>query len=456
MFVKNKSVYIELYDYLEGFEKIVTYDIYEQIVNEWSEEQVEEFTVNVFKLIPDDSFESRSYYNFYANSTLAGAPYPCSALKCRMKNVADLSRFAALYADQMLLPSPMDKHFEDIEMGRRVNRENLANDIIIILYLKPLVLAGIMGFFSSYICLCADCLKKIVTREEELQDKMQKITELMYKETEKSISCKLQRNLDGIAYIGVKGGEKLGFHEEIDILIYKENKAIRKLLKKSKEVIVTAEMMKDWGIINYLFEPLINDVFQAQINTSFVDSSYITNRPYDAMMISQIQSMGLSKEIIEHAKMVEAGLFHKIPLIGEVGIEEIVNLRQKDGAAFDGYRSKMNAILDEFEKLDRKAIMDIQRDLIIPELDAMEQTIYRNKKALIKSVAQDVLLLGGGLGIGVFSGMLPIDYSALVGIIGGMSAIANVVDKTRNSFSKNEIKSNSFYFLYKLQEEYKK
>ena len=106
--MKNKSLYIELYDFLEGFEQIEAHDIYEQIVNEWSEKQVEEFTVNVFQRIPNDFFERQSYFNFYANSTLAGAPYPCSALECRMKNVIDLLRFAALYADKILLPSPID------------------------------------------------------------------------------------------------------------------------------------------------------------------------------------------------------------------------------------------------------------------------------------------------------------------------------------------------------------
>lgn len=454
--MRVKSLYIELYNFLDGFEQIEKNDIYVQLVNEWSEEQVEDFVVNVFKLIPNDSFEQQSYYNFYANSTLAGAPYPCSVLECRMKNISDLLRFAALYADKMLLPSPIDKHFEDIKMGKKIDRMNLAGDIIIILSLKSLVLAGIIGFFSSYICLCSECLNKLVTREEELQEKLNKITELMYEESSKKISCKLQRDSEGIAYLAIKGAERLGFHEQIDIMIYHENKTIRKLLKKSNEIIVTTDMMDAWGIMDYLFEPLINDVFRAQINTSFLGGSYLTNRPYDAMMISQIQSMGLSKEIIEHTRMIESGLFHKIPVIGEVEIEKIVKLRQTDGEAFDGYRSKMNAILDTFDTLDRKAILDVQRDIIIPELDTMEQVIYRNKQALIKSVAQDVILLGGGIGLGIFSGMIPIDYSALVGIIGGMSAVSNVADKVRKCFSKEEIKSNSFYFLYELQREYKR
>ena len=454
--MEDKSLYSELFNYLEAFEQIEEKDIFKQIVQEWSEEQVEDFVVNIFKLIPNDSFEKHSYYNFYANSTLAGAPYPCSALECRVKNVYDLLRFAALYADKMLLPSPIDKHYEDIEAGRKVNRMNLVGDIIIILNLKPLILSGIIGFFSSYVCLCADCLSKIATKENELQAKMHKIAELIYNETLECISCNLQRDQDGIAYLAIKGAEKLGFHEQIDILMNEENKTIKELLKKSKDVIITADMMRDLGIIDYLFEPLIMDVFQAQINTSFLDSSYITNRPYDAIMISQLQNMGVGQEVITHTQMVEKALFHKIPLLGEVKIEDIVNLRKKDGEAFEGYRSKMNAILDTYDKLDRKALTDIQKDIIIPELDAMEQAIYRNKKALIKSTAQDILLLGGGIGIGVFSGMLPIDYSALVGIMGGISAISNVVDKAKQYFSHDDIKSNSFYFLYELREEYKK
>lgn len=64
-----------------------------------------------------------------------------------MSNVADLLRFSALYADKMLLPSPIDKYVESIENGKRVNRMDLAGDVIIILMLKPLVLSGIIGFF---------------------------------------------------------------------------------------------------------------------------------------------------------------------------------------------------------------------------------------------------------------------------------------------------------------------
>lgn len=454
--MKNRGLYCELYDYLEGFEQIDENEMYKQILDEWSENQVEEFVVSVFKLIPNDVFEEQSYYNFYSNSTLAGAPYPCTHLECRLKNLNDLLRFSALYADKILMQSPFDKHYEDIEAGRKINRIDLIGDIIIILHLKVPVLAGIIGFYSSYICLCTECLKKIVSKEDELRKKMKIISDLMYKETLENIKCKLLRDSDNIAYLAIRGAEKLGFHEQVDILIYKETEQIKKLLKREKEIIVTTEMLIQWGIIDYLFEPLINDVFQAQINTTFLDSSYITNRPYDAMMISEIHKVGLSKESIEQTRIVEAGLFHKVPLIGEVEIEKIIKLRQSEGEAFKCYRSKMNSILSTYDKLDRERISSIQKDVIRPELDAMEQVLYRNKKSLLQSTAQDLLLFGGSIGIGLFTGLIPVDYSTVVGMIGGISAISNVIDKAKKGFTKEEIKSNSFYFLYELQNKYKR
>lgn len=454
--MRDRSVYVELYNYLDMFVQTKEKDIYIQIVEKWSEKQVEDFVIKVWGLMPNDLFEKHSYYNFYANSTLAGAPYPCVALGCRLQNIANLSRFAALYADKILVPSMMDKYYENIERGEKINRFNLIEDIIIILELKPLVMAGIVGFFSSYVCLCSECLKKVVTREEELKIRLDEISGAICEETRKNIQCKLQRDSEGIAYLAITGAETLGFHEQTDILLRQENKKIKKLLKKSKEVVITTEMLTKMGIIDFLFEPLIQDIFRVQLNTYFSEGSYLTNRPYDATLISRIQNMGLHEDTIEHTRMIENSLFHKVPVIGDVAIEKIVKLRQTDGVAFDGYRSKMNAILDTFDTLDRKAIKDIQRDIIIPELDMMEQVIHRNRQALLKSVAQEVLVWGGSIGFGVFSGMIPIDYGSLIGIIGGASAISGVADKIRTSLSEEEIKSNSFYFLYKLQKEYKK
>ena len=128
----------------------------------------------------------------------------------RLGALAEKYKCAIILIGHMNKASPIDKYVESIENGKRVNRMDLAGDVIIILMLKPLVLSGIIGFFSVYICLCEKCLKKIITRENELQEKLLKISELMHKETSESISCNLSRDSNGIAYLAVRGAERLG------------------------------------------------------------------------------------------------------------------------------------------------------------------------------------------------------------------------------------------------------
>ena len=76
---------------------------------------------------------------------------------------------------------------------------------------------------------------------------MKVISDLMYKETSENIRCKLLRDSNDIAYLSIKGAEKLGFHEQVDILIFQENKQIKKLLKKEKRSYCNAKNVDAMG-----------------------------------------------------------------------------------------------------------------------------------------------------------------------------------------------------------------
>ena len=63
-------------------------------------------------------------------------------------------------------------------------------------------------------------------------------------------------------------------------------------------------------------------------------------------------------------------------------VEDVVELRLKDGQSFINYRDSLNRILKEYKTLDRKVITEIQRDIIEPELHSIERTISLNKSSL--------------------------------------------------------------------------
>lgn len=449
-------LYSQLYEYLDGFTALDIDDIFNQIIKEWTNEQVEAFVGKLFLEIKMDYFENPSYFNFYANSTLGGAAYPCSALECRLNNLDNLLRFSALYADKVLIQSPIDAHYERLESDMDIDRVSLATDIIILLYIKPLVLNGIVGFFSSYICLCQECLKKIVKKEDDIKSSLEEMQSFIYDDCYKNIQCTLQRDEDGVAYFAIQGAEKYGYHKQTDILFVKEPQHISELLLDKASVKLTSKMMKKFGVIEDLINPAVNDLFQAQINTMFLDSSYITNRVFDAEIIEFIKNKDISGDLIDRANLISDDLFHRVPLISDVRVEDIVELRLKDGQSFVNYRDSLNRILKDYKKLDRKAITEIQRDIIDPELHSIERTISLNRSSLLKAAGRDVILTGLGVGIGLFSGILPFDYAAVLGVMGGIPTLSNILSNIGKGNSKGCVKNNNFYFLFKLQDKYKR
>ena len=215
-------------------------------------------------------------------------------------------------------------------------------------------------------------------------------------------------------------------------------------------------MMKKFGIIEDLINPAMNDLFQAQINTIFLDSSYITNRVFDAEIIEFIKNKNISGDLIDRANLISDDLFHRVPLISDVRVEDIVELRLKDGQSFVNYRDSLNRILKDYKKLDRKAITEIQRDIIEPDLHSIERTISSNRSSLLKAAGRDVILTGLGVGIGLFSGILPFDYATVLGVMGGIPTLSNIMSNIGKRNSKGCVKNNNFYFLFKLEDKYKR
>ena len=112
--------------------------------------------------------------------------------------------------------------------------------------------------------------------------------------------------------------------------------------------------------------------------------------------------------------------------------------------------------MKDFKKLDRKAITEIQRDIINPELHSIERTISSNRSSLLKAAGRDVILTGLGVGIGLFSGILPFDYAAVLGVMGGIPTLSNILSNIGKGNSKGCVSNNNFYFLFKLEDKYKR
>ncbi len=110
-------------------------------------------------------------FSFSASSSLSGGIYPCSEISCRLNNVYELSVFAALYADKVLIPNFFEYIYEyDFNFSSEEMFYNFLNrfmgDLVLMLDLKPLIREEIVCINPRIKSFCAECLKKEIKKEK--------------------------------------------------------------------------------------------------------------------------------------------------------------------------------------------------------------------------------------------------------------------------------------------------
>jgi hypothetical protein len=127
----------------------------------------------------------QSPFRFVANDSLSGAAIPFASLEQRFEKATKLARFAALYADKLFIRDPFDRYPQPTSMrdakgnvtqvdgelqpadfedsGLRIR---LIDDIRLILFLKPLFEAGLLGFAESALHWCPSCVRIAQDRGE--------------------------------------------------------------------------------------------------------------------------------------------------------------------------------------------------------------------------------------------------------------------------------------------------
>ena len=438
-------IYSDLYDFLYPYKKLSLAEIQEKLVH-FEASKLEKLIQDLFKYVKHDYFQSHSYFNFYASAPFAGGDFPCSGADCRLQNLDDLARFSSLYADKVLVPSPIDKHYDMLVENKKPDIYELAISIKTLHNLEPLVKANIIGYTSHHLCLCRDCLQKIVKKENEALRNLSLIHDYLTSDFAATVGCRLERDNHNTAYFSFRGGEKFGFHDQVDLMIYEETAEIKKLFSESQSpyIDITSEQIVSLGLADYTIMKITNDLLYAQIYMDPVDSSFLTNRPYDTDVLAAME--GNKREPSENINVLQ----QLVPLVKGSQITDLVRVRQNEGEAFQVYRDSINQTLKNTRISDARILNDLRRDVIDPEIHQMEVILKNNKKVLAGEALRDIAIIGAGLSIGYFSGLIPLDSMAVAGLIGGLPTLCNIINKLHESRTDSVIKNSKYYFLWKL------
>lgn len=439
-------------------------------IHEWDERRLWDLVERCVLLIPTDTRRTESIFDFIANDQLSGLPAPCAGEPCRLESTQTMARFAALYAEHVVVRHPFERYLPhddnliDTNIGALTPhsrphwthrmRKDLVADLSVILALRPLAEQGIVSFTSAKTSFCPICiyeaqrrgaLDEFVSDEKmrEWQQKVGRMVAYLFDAFKTRTRAYAQPSRRGVSLV-IEGDEALiehGAHyHHVTLPRYMQAKA------KKGRVDLSFRQAKNTKVIDNYIKRIIDDITVLDYHSRIGRLNYLTSRDVDLELISSTEK--------KHASSLNLSLIqaigHAVPYVSGLPLKELVKLRTAEGESFKVYRDAVSDVLRRHSKATQGELREALHDIIVPELNKIERTLKNARKLAARSLAQEVVVSAGAVAIGVFGGLLPAELSAMVAAAGGINGLKALAGKIPELWRPpKEVIENRFYFLWK-------
>ena len=437
----------------------------------WSDAELWEFIETCAQTIPSTYRSESSLFEFVVNDQLSGMPSPCAGETCRIRNAISLGRFAALYADHVVLRHPFEGYIPQeshylSDDGKTLatrppqkhawpihGRKRIITDVKIALYFRSLVEAGRASFTAVRSQFCAVCIYELLRSEPDSQvfpqlpraqqTRLADIVSLVYKAYETRTTAVLDRTELGLE-IRVSGDDDLVEHGERTFAPDDLETAFPELLKNLPAQL-SFEQLRESRALHEEIERIADDMLSLEYYAE-AKPSYLTSRGIDREVLEQVTRSSPSKLTSSQV----SGLSQGLPYVSGLSIKDLLALRNEEEDAFQVYRDAVTEVLTAKSASSEKELAEALKDRAQTEINRIERSLKNSRRVALKSVASEVAVTLGGLTIGLFSGFLP---TSVLAAIGALSTAKTAATKGLEAVRKpKDVLDNRFYFLWKARE----
>lgn len=439
----EKQDYSEFYTLLKK-NKLTARNIFDKL-EVWDSTKILDFAHEAHAILLNPHIHSDSLFTFSANSTLSGAPFPCFSPVCRLENLDSVIKFSALYADKVYLTNPFEKHVYT-ESVNDFTKTTLAGDVLGMLYIRPFLDDGIIAIQNNITFLCESHLAELESLEREIEKEVEKARKALLKTYQKEVKVSVM-SLDDEVYLSLSGPNHLIEHGQLD-MVGDVPKSLIKNYSLGNEKELSKQEIRDSRLFDFFVNRISLDLFQQSIRVHLYKTQYLTDRKVEIDLTSTLEK----PNIAQASKSLLDGLAHSIPTLETIQPQKLLNLRRKEGEAFEVYRDKLQSALSKSATLNLKEMKQLVQDEITPEIHKIEHTLKKEKKLLLNSLKDDLIIGAGYLAIGIFSGLLSTQAKEIITALGGISFASSVAKKViQVGREPDSVLENPYYFLWKTK-----
>jgi hypothetical protein len=443
-------------EYFEFLERVgISADELAVPIHDMSGMDVLEFVSDCNRFAPHDTHSSSSFFDFVANSSLSGGDFPCQMVPCRIERADHLARYAALYANRVVIPDPFEKYGLTLQnLGkRRLRKEALESlrteiigDLAILYHLRPLLESGHIVLASAPWHFCAACYERVTGRpQEELPAKLKKVFDAYLSLLAGRTRVKWKK---GKWYsVAVEGYPTLAPHDLNTLIQVKNARKLREsVADASGHNPIKLEDAVAHAAARHLAQELTDDSAVQDLYGSGLGLNYLTDREVDLTAAGEARSAG------RDAAALAKGLGHALPFVEQVPLERLLRLRNVEGDAFEVYRAALKKIVSELRDRPAGEISEAVSDIINPELAKIDMVFKKSKKLLKDSLVRDTIYATGFVTVGLTAGILPTNVGQIVAGVGGLTKVGSMLTSASKLLQEpEEVRGERFYFLWRMR-----
>jgi hypothetical protein len=374
-----------------------------------------------------------SGFDFSANDSLSGGSTSCVAIDCRVQRADDLARFAALYADHVVIRNP----FAGYGSQNRVDylRHEIAGDIAVMARLRPLIRKGFVRVAPPFAVTCAACSRHFKREQQRIFSSLERAGEELLSQFMPRISVER----DECGCIEVRGPDALVQHGQRYFHPSKNSIFQGRLTRSRRESLVRER----------LIAPMIDDVYTHLLHSRHGGLNYLTDRELDLTVIRQLGG----EEVSSIQRALVTGLSHAVPVVRNAPVQALLDLREKEGEAFAVYREAVASVLRDADLSSPATIKEAFAKKIRPELANIDMAVSSARKLFKRGLAQEIGVESAAISIGMMLGSVKPTLGAVLTALGGIGALRTVVQKVTDVATEPPVaRENSFYFLWKVRD----
>lgn len=338
----------------------------------------------------------------YMASASMRADSGCLEPRCRLRKLDFLARFAAMYANHVIVPLPLEH--PDKVRGMDNCREEMYQAVTSLFALRPLIEVGIVKPVTMRTTHC-EHVRPFV---QEMQVFVHEIAELGAKEFEDAFRMEYQlpeKSPTGRSTVYIEGPEEFLEHGSLVVTFDASDSWKAKSWKFNSDGRTLLKGRKKLYFVREVFNTIADDTTFYLAYGQQGRSRLLTDKQGDALLLELLNQ---DEELQSTSAALEL-LGHSVPILAEIPLATLIRIRREERDSFEAYRRALTSltagVLAETGSLTTEAARDAFKTQLEPEIEKIQAEVRAERRRQEMRFSTGLSSVAAALLIGACGGL---------------------------------------------------